>query len=107
MLSQRVCWRGRGACLGHSEKSISIVESAIAQDVPGGLGQLASERFGGDDRVAFGQLASMPAFGPLIITANHVGRFNKGPGQVAITTLAVVVGFLLAVAGFMAATVRQ
>jgi hypothetical protein len=67
--------------------------------VPGSFGQFASQRFGGDDIVALGQLSSMPALGPFIITANEVCRFDESPPQVAIAALAVVVSFLLSVTG--------
>lgn len=68
--------------LGSYEKSIFIIEGALTKDVPGGLGQFASQRSGRDDIVGLGQLAGVPALDTFIVAANQVGRFDKG--QVAI-----------------------
>jgi hypothetical protein len=44
--------------------------AGFTKDVPGGLGQFASQRFARDDIAGLGQLSVVPALGAFIVTAN-------------------------------------
>jgi len=106
-----VRWLGwpRPRCWFHGRSPISsgrtsakdplrIVGRVVVHHVPGGFGQLAGQRLGGDHRIGllFLAIVEAPALG--VVLAGEVGGFHKRPGQVTVAVLAVVLAFLLAVA---------
>ena len=67
--------------------------------MPGGLGQLAGQRFGRNHLAPFGRFALRPLAALLIITAREIGRFHKRPGQILVAAFGVVLCLLLVVGG--------
>src|SRR5437016_5964546 len=73
--------------------SFLVIVALPGHHVPGCFGQFARQRFGRDDLVGFGRLAVVPAPTIDVIAPREVGRFNKGPTQILVATLLVVVRF--------------
>jgi hypothetical protein len=66
--------------------------------MPGSLGQLARQRFGGDHFAGLSRFTIKPPSTPPIESPGKVSRFHKGPRQISVAAFAVVVAFLLIVA---------
>src|SRR5229473_3343902 len=69
----------------------------VVQHVKGGTGQLVRDRFDRHDRVGLPGLSIEVALCLGIETHREVSRFDKGPGQILVAVLRVVVRLLLAV----------
>ena len=76
---------------------LRIILTALTHQVPGGFGQFAGQRLGRDDRAGFGRLAIKPAAAMVVVLFGKIGRFQKGPGQIAVAAFAIVIAFLLVV----------
>src|SRR5438034_5841327 len=88
-ISLRCCWLPK--------HSFGFVIGSQGHQMPGGLGQLAGQRFGRNHLTLLSRFALIPPAALFIITAREIGRFDKRPGQILVAAFGVVLSLLLAV----------
>ena len=52
--------------------------------MPGGLGQFARQRLGGDHVAGFGRLSVIPLAALRVVAPRKIGRFHKRPSQILV-----------------------